>query len=45
LPGTGLYWTEYHPAAPMVHHGHRLALLVAVALVGALIAWALTAAA
>jgi hypothetical protein len=36
LPGTGLYWTEHHPAAPMVHHGHRLAFAVVVALVAAI---------
>ena len=39
LPGTGLYWTEYHPTARPVHHGHRLAFAVVVAALVAAIWW------
>jgi hypothetical protein len=38
-PGTGVYWTEHHPAAPMDHGGHRLALLIAVVALGAVVWW------
>jgi len=39
LPGTALYWTEYHPTARPVHHGHRLAFAVVVAALVAAIWW------
>jgi hypothetical protein len=38
-PGTGLYWTEHHPAAPPVHHGHRLAFAIVVVALVAVVWW------
>jgi hypothetical protein len=41
LPGTGLFWTERIPPASPPHAGHRIAFVVVVALVVALLAWGL----
>jgi hypothetical protein len=38
-PIKGLYYTEQLPPAPLVHHGHRLALLIAVVVLVAVVWW------